>query len=53
MADTLHVTNTGIHTTEFKKHIELYKQVAPVIRWGDMYRLWSPFKVKTYNMDCS
>lgn len=23
----------------------MYKQLSPVIRWGDIYRLWDPFKV--------
>jgi alpha-galactosidase len=29
----------------FQRLIEIYKQIHPVIRWGDMYRLWDPFKV--------
>jgi alpha-galactosidase len=29
----------------FKTQVELYKLINPVIRWGDMYRLWDPFKV--------
>jgi alpha-galactosidase len=31
----------------FKTQVELYKVINPVIRWGDMYRLWDPFKVGT------
>jgi hypothetical protein len=30
---------------QFKEQIIIYKQIAPVIREGDLYRLWSPFKV--------
>jgi alpha-galactosidase len=29
----------------FQRQIEVYKQIHPVVRWGDMYRLWDPFKV--------
>ena len=29
----------------FQKQIELYKSIAHIIRWGDLYRLWNPFKV--------
>ena len=25
--------------------IHVYKQYAHVINWGDIYRLWDPFKV--------
>jgi alpha-galactosidase len=29
----------------FQRQIEVYKQIHPVVRWGDLYRLWDPFKV--------
>ncbi len=29
----------------FQKQIDMYKELAPLIRWGDMYRLWNPFEV--------
>jgi alpha-galactosidase len=29
----------------FQRQIEVYKLIHPVVRWGDMYRLWDPFKV--------
>lgn len=29
----------------FQQQIELYKQLSPIIRYGDLYRLWDPFKV--------
>ncbi len=29
----------------FQRQICLYKKIAPVIRYGDLYRLWNPFKV--------
>ena len=32
----------------FKKQIEIYKIIAPIVRFGDMYRLWDPFKVFLY-----
>jgi alpha-galactosidase len=32
---------------KFSKQIEFYKQIAPIIRYGDLYRLWDPFKVST------
>lgn len=28
----------------FQRQITLYKKIAPVIRTGDLYRLWNPFK---------
>jgi alpha-galactosidase len=31
----------------FKTQVDVYKQVHPVVRWGDLYRLWNPFKVMT------
>jgi alpha-galactosidase len=32
----------------FRKLIDIYKQVQPIIYWGDMYRLWNPFTVSLY-----
>jgi len=29
----------------FQNQIDLYKLISPIIRWGDLYRLWNPFKV--------
>jgi alpha-galactosidase len=29
----------------YQRHIELFKELSPIIRWGDFYRLWDPFKV--------
>jgi alpha-galactosidase len=29
----------------FKTQVDVYKQIHPVVRWGDLYRLWNPFKV--------
>lgn len=29
----------------YQKQIEFYKLIAPIVRYGDMYRLWSPFKL--------
>jgi len=29
----------------WRAQIDLYKQLSPTIRWGDLYRLWDPFKV--------
>ena len=28
----------------FQRQIELYRHIAPIVRWGDLYRLWDPFK---------
>jgi alpha-galactosidase len=36
---------TAKDAVAYRKQIEVYKQVHPVIRWGDQYRLWNPFKV--------
>ena len=30
---------------EFKLYIAIFHGIAPVVRWGDLYRLWDPFKV--------
>lgn len=27
------------------KQVEVFKLLHPIIRWGDLYRLWDPFKV--------
>ena len=32
--------------TAFRQQIDMYKQLSPIIRWGDIYRLWDPFKVR-------
>lgn len=33
----------------YKEHIVIYKTlVSPIIRNGDLYRLWDPFKVYAY-----
>ena len=29
----------------FKENSEVYRAIAPIIRRGDLYRLWNPFKV--------
>lgn len=29
----------------YRMMVDLYKVVAPIIRWGDLYRLWNPFEV--------
>jgi len=29
----------------FQNQIDLYRLISPIIRWGDLYRLWNPFKV--------
>jgi alpha-galactosidase len=31
---------------KFKKHIDFFKSIAPIVWWGDLYRLWDPFKVR-------
>lgn len=31
--------------SSFKESIEIYKAICPIIRNGDIYRLWDPFKV--------
>ncbi|BAM79576.1 alpha-galactosidase [Cyanidioschyzon merolae strain 10D] len=31
---------------EIRHYIELYRQVAPVVLFGDMYRLWCPFRTQ-------
>jgi alpha-galactosidase len=30
---------------KFQKEINFYKSIAPIVRFGDLYRLWDPFKV--------
>ncbi len=27
-----------------KAFVDMYKEIHPIILWGDMYRLWNPFK---------
>ncbi len=29
----------------FVKYVKIYKKISPIIRFGDLYRIWSPFKV--------
>lgn len=38
-------TSTAKDLLIFKKQIDIFKRMAPVIRFGDLYRLWDPFKV--------
>ena len=38
--------------TAFRQQIDMYKQLSPIIRWGDIYRLWDPFKVRKM-LDCA
>lgn len=30
---------------EYEQHIKLYRSISPIIRNGDLHRLWNPFKV--------
>eukprot|EP01039_Chlorochromonas_danica_P002520 gene2520-2760_t len=30
----------------FQKQCEFYRQIAPIVRWGEIYRLWDPFKMR-------
>ena len=32
--------------TMFSKLVHMYKLLSPIIRYGDMYRLWDPFRVR-------
>jgi len=34
----------------FQNQIDLYRLISPIIRWGDLYRLWNPFKVTMINI---
>jgi alpha-galactosidase len=38
-------TATPSDVQNYETHISLFRQVSPVIRFGDLYRLWDPFKV--------
>jgi alpha-galactosidase len=29
----------------FQGQIEFYKSIAPIVRWGDLYRIWDPFQL--------
>ena len=40
-------TSTAKDVQVFQRQIEIYRQIQPVVRWGDLYRLWDPFKVST------
>jgi alpha-galactosidase len=39
-------TVTPKEMAAYQKQVEIYKHISPVVRWGDLYRLWDPFKVK-------
>ncbi len=30
----------------FQRQVEFFRAVAPVVWWGDLFRLWDPFKVR-------
>jgi len=34
---------TTSELAKMPKQIECYYKIAPIVRWGDLYRLWSPF----------
>lgn len=38
-------TSTAKDVQVFQRQIEIYRQIQPVVRWGDLYRLWDPFKL--------
>ena len=38
-------TISNVDKQYYVKQIELFKLLQPIIRWGDLYRLWDPFKV--------
>jgi alpha-galactosidase len=38
-------TCTAKEILKFRNQIAFYKSVSPIIRWGELYRLWDPFKV--------
>jgi len=29
----------------YQKQVEFYRMIAHIVRWGDLYRLWNPFKM--------
>lgn len=29
----------------YQKQVEFYRLINPIVRWGDLYRLWNPFKL--------
>jgi len=35
---------TPVERLIYQKQIEFYRAVSPIIRYGDIYRLWDPFK---------
>jgi len=35
---------TPVERLIYQKQIEFYRAVAPIIRYGDLYRLWDPFR---------
>jgi alpha-galactosidase len=39
-------TLTPKELSALKRQIEVYKEVSHIIYWGDIYRLWDPFKVE-------
>ena len=41
------LTNCDAEKNQFKDIIACYRAFAPIIRTGDLYRLWDPFKVST------
>jgi alpha-galactosidase len=38
---------TPSELAKMPKQIECYYKIAPIVRWGDLYRLWSPFNVSS------
>ena len=41
------LSNYNTEKNQFKDLIACYRAFAPIIRTGDLYRLWDPFKVST------
>jgi alpha-galactosidase len=41
---------TSTDRLQYQRQCELYKAISPIIRWGDLYRLWDPFKVINMKM---
>lgn len=29
----------------FRQQIDFYRLISPIVRWGDLFRLWNPFKM--------